>query len=86
MGAPANISRELEGKAFVLTGKLSSMSRDEAGDLIRGQGGTVSGGVSKKTDYVVAGEEPGSKLKKAIELGVKVIGEDELLGMLGRGR
>src|SRR5262245_13842380 len=77
-------SRQLEGKTFVLTGKLTSMSRDEAGDLVRGLGGTVSGSVSKKTDYVVVGEDAGSKLKKATELGVKTLDESEFLTMVGR--
>jgi DNA ligase (NAD+) len=79
-------SKELEGKTFVLTGKLASMTRDDAGDLIRAQGGTVSGSVSKKTHYVVAGEDAGSKLQKATELRVKVIDEDALLKLLGRKR
>ena len=77
-------SRELEGKTFVLTGKLTAMSRDEAGDLVREMGGTVSGSVSKKTDYVVVGEDAGSKLKKATELGVKTLDEDEFLKIVGR--
>jgi DNA ligase (NAD+) len=76
--------RELEGKTFVLTGKLTAMSRDEAGDLVREMGGTVSGSVSKKTDYVVVGEDAGSKLKKATELGVKTLDEDEFLKIVGR--
>jgi DNA ligase (NAD+) len=75
-------SKELEGKTFVLTGKLASMSRDDAGDLIRAQGGTVSGSVSKKTDYVVVGEDAGSKLKKAVELGVKLLDEGEFLALV----
>jgi DNA ligase (NAD+) len=79
-------SREFEGKTFVLTGKLASMSRDEAGDLVRQMGGTVSGSVSKKTDYVVVGEDAGSKLKKATELGVKTLDEDQFLAMVGRKR
>jgi DNA ligase (NAD+) len=74
--------KELEGKTFVLTGKLASMSRDEAGDLIRAQGGTVSGSVSKKTDYVVVGEDAGSKHKKAVELGVKLLDEGEFLALV----
>jgi DNA ligase (NAD+) len=78
--------RELTGKTFVLTGKLASMSRDEAGDLVRHMGGTVSGSVSKKTDYVVVGEDAGSKLKKATELGVKTLDEDQFLAMVGRKR
>ena len=70
------------GKTFVLTGTLPTMSRDEASALIKAQGGKVSGSVSKKTDYVVAGEAAGSKLTKANELGVTVIDEATLLEML----
>jgi DNA ligase (NAD+) len=73
----------LEGKTIVLTGRLASLSRDEAGDLIREAGGTVSGSVSKKTDFVVAGDEAGSKLKKANDLGLKILEEDEFLKLLG---
>lgn len=65
------------GKTFVLTGTLPTLSRDEAKDMIRAAGGDVSGSVSAKTDYVVAGESAGSKLDKARELGVKIISEDE---------
>ena len=70
------------GKTFVLTGTLPTMSRDEAAALIKAQGGKVSGSVSKKTDFVVAGEAAGSKLTKANELGVTVIDEATLLEML----
>ncbi len=72
----------LAGKTFVLTGTLPTMSRDEASALIKAQGGKVTGSVSKKTDYVVAGEAAGSKLTKANELGVTVIDEAALLDML----
>ncbi len=72
----------LAGYTFVLTGTLPTMSRDEASQLIKSAGGKVSGSVSKKTSYVVAGEAAGSKLIKAEALGVKVISEEELLGML----
>ncbi|HVA38101.1 MAG TPA: NAD-dependent DNA ligase LigA [Candidatus Dormibacteraeota bacterium] len=71
------------GKTFVLTGTLPNLTREEAGAKIVAAGGKVSGSVSKKTDYVVAGEEAGSKLTKARELGVAVIGEDDLLKLLG---
>ncbi len=71
------------GKTFVLTGTLPSLGRDEARDLIEKAGGKVSGSVSKKTDYVVAGEEAGSKLTKAQELGVPVIDEATLRALLG---
>ena len=71
------------GKTFVLTGTLPTLSRDEAKDKILAAGGKVSGSVSKKTDYVVAGEAAGSKLDKARELQVAVITEAELLTMLG---
>lgn len=72
------------GKTFVLTGTLPTMKRDAAGELIKAAGGKVSGSVSKKTDFVVAGEEAGSKLDKARELGVTVLDEAGLLALLGR--
>jgi DNA ligase (NAD+) len=72
----------LSGKTFVLTGTLSGFTREEAGELIRQAGGSVSSAVSGETDYLVAGEKAGSKLKKAEQLGVAVIGEDELKKML----
>jgi len=70
------------GKTFVLTGTLPTMSRDEASAKIQSLGGHVSGSVSKKTDYVLAGTEAGSKLEKAKELGLKVIDESEFKKML----
>ncbi len=72
----------LSGLTFVLTGTLPTMSRDDASSLIKQAGGKVSGSVSKKTSYVVAGDAAGSKLTKARELGVNVITEEELLEML----
>ncbi|MGZ4731144.1 MAG: NAD-dependent DNA ligase LigA, partial [Terriglobales bacterium] len=74
---------KLAGKTFVLTGTLTHFTRDEAKKMIEDAGGRVSGSVSKKTDFVVAGDEAGSKLDKAKELGVKVIGEKEMQGLLG---
>lgn len=74
----------LGGKTFVLTGTLPTMTRDEASALIKEHGGKVSGSVSKKTSYVVAGEDAGSKLQKARDLGVTVIDETALLKMLGK--
>ena len=68
--------------SFVLTGTLPTMTRDEASELIKKNGGKVSSSVSKKTSYVVAGEEAGSKLMKAQALGVKIIDEDALKSML----
>jgi DNA ligase (NAD+) len=73
----------LAGKTFVLTGTLSRHSREDARKMIEDAGGRVSGSVSKKTDYVVAGTDAGSKLDKAKELGVAVIGEKEMEGLLG---
>ncbi len=70
------------GKTFVLTGTLPSLSRSEATKLIEGQGGKVSGSVSKKTDYVLAGSEAGSKLEKAEALGVEIISESQFMEML----
>jgi len=71
------------GKSFVLTGTLPTLKRSEAGAKIKAAGGKVSGSVSKKTDYVVAGDEAGSKLAKAQQLGVTVLDEAALLAMLG---
>ena len=65
----------LEGRTLVLTGTLPDMTRDEAAALIKAAGGKVTNSVSKKTDYVVAGESPGTKLAKAEQLGVEVLDE-----------
>ena len=78
-------SYAFSGKTFVLTGVLETMSRDEAKERIRSLGGSMSGSVSSKTDYVVAGEEPGSKYEKAKKLGVTIIGEKEFLKMMKKG-
>jgi len=71
------------GKTFVLTGTLPHYTREQATEIIEKNGGKVSGSVSKKTDYVLAGIDPGSKLEKARELGVKVIDEEEFKGLAG---
>jgi DNA ligase (NAD+) len=73
---------KFSGKTFVLTGTLSSMSRDEAKAKIKSLGGSVSGSVSSKTDYVLAGEKPGEKIKEAERLGVKVISEKAFLELI----
>jgi DNA ligase (NAD+) len=77
---------ELAGLTFVLTGTLPTLTREEAKERIEGAGGKVSGSVSKKTSYVVAGEDAGSKLDKAQQLGVPVVDEAGLLELLGTTR
>ena len=72
-----------EGKTFVLTGTLETLTRKEAEDIIEKFGGKTSSSVSKKTDYVIAGEEAGSKLTKAQSLGVTIISENEFKQMIG---
>jgi DNA ligase (NAD+) len=82
-GEPAaQVAQPLAGQTFVLTGTLPTLSRDQAKDLLEAQGAKVAGSVSKKTSYVVAGTEAGSKLDKARELGVPVLDEDALLKLL----
>jgi DNA ligase (NAD+) len=79
---PQTESHKLGGKTFVLTGELDGFTRDEAKDMIRKAGGDISASVSRKTDFVVAGNDPGSKYDKARELGVKVIGEEDFKKMI----
>jgi DNA ligase (NAD+) len=80
--APVGASAAQRDKTFVLTGTLQSLTRDEATEAIVQRGGKVSGSVSKKTDYVVAGAEAGSKLKKAEQLGVPILDEAAFLKLL----
>ncbi len=82
-GAATGGDQRFAGKQFVLTGSLPGMTRDEARILIEAGGGRVTSSVSKKTDFVLAGAEPGSKLDKAVQLGVPVIDEAEFKKMLG---
>jgi DNA ligase (NAD+) len=76
-------SQKFAGKSFVFTGGLTNRSREEAGELVKQHGGEVSGSVSKKTDYVVVGTDPGSKYEKAKELGVPTLSESEFEKLLG---
>jgi DNA ligase (NAD+) len=76
-------SQKFAGKSFVFTGGLANRSREEAGELVQQNGGKVSGSVSKKTDYVVVGSDPGSKYEKAKELGVTILTEPEFEKLLG---
>jgi DNA ligase (NAD+) len=76
-------SQKLAGKSFVFTGGLANRSREEAGEIVQQHGGKVSGSVSKKTDYVVVGTDPGSKHEKAKELGVTILTESEFEKILG---
>ncbi|OBJ08362.1 NAD-dependent DNA ligase LigA [Mycobacterium colombiense] len=80
-----SVQRTLEGLTVVVTGSLSSFSRDDAKEAILTRGGKAAGSVSKKTDYVVAGDSPGSKYDKAIELGVPVLDEDGFRRLLDEG-
>ncbi|MBW2559742.1 MAG: NAD-dependent DNA ligase LigA [Deltaproteobacteria bacterium] len=79
------VSGTLSGKTFVLTGTLVGLSRSRAKEMIESMGGTVSSSVTKRTDYVVAGSSPGSKLDKAGQLGIPVLDEDAFLEMTGQG-
>jgi len=79
---PKKVSQKLVGKTFVLTGTLSKMGREEAKDIIRRLGGSISGSISVKTDFLVAGEKGGSKLTTAGKLGVKVLNEKKFLKMV----
>jgi DNA ligase (NAD+) len=81
-GSAARAGGPVQGRTFVLTGTLPGLTRTEAAEMIQAAGGRVSASVSKKTDFVVAGEEAGSKLERARELGVPVIGESELRQLL----
>jgi len=75
-------SKKLEGKTFVFTGTMPTLDRDAAEEMVRKNGGSVSGSVSKKTSYVVAGGEAGSKLEKARSLDVAIISEKEFLDLI----
>ncbi len=75
-------SQNLKDSTFVFTGTMGKLSRDDAEQLTREHGGKASSSVSKKTDYVVAGENPGSKYEEAKKLGVKIINEEEFLKLV----
>ncbi|SEH11934.1 NAD-dependent DNA ligase LigA [Thermoleophilum album] len=79
-------AQPLSGKTFVLTGTLPHLTREQATELIESAGGRVTSSVSRRTDYVVVGDNPGSKLERARELGVPTIGEQELLELIGKER
>jgi DNA ligase (NAD+) len=79
----AKQSSKLAGKTFVFTGALSLFSREEAQELVISLGGNASSSVSKNTDFLVCGTEPGSKFEKAKKLGVKIIDENEFKKMIG---
>jgi DNA ligase (NAD+) len=83
IAAKPRAAQSLAGKTFVLTGTLQSMTRDEAKERIQSLGGKVIGSVSKKTDYVIVGADPGSKADKARELGVALLDEATFANMLG---
>jgi DNA ligase (NAD+) len=80
----AEDSKTLQGKSFVLTGTLESMARNDAKSIIENMGGLVHASVTKKTTYVVAGNEPGSKLDNAHSLGITVLNEKEFLNIIGK--
>jgi len=80
--SPIKVGQKLSGKTFVLTGSLETLTRDDAQEKIRALGGDVSSSVSKQTDFVVQGHEPGSKLTKAKKLGIKVLTEQQFLKIL----
>ncbi|MCI0481700.1 MAG: NAD-dependent DNA ligase LigA, partial [Candidatus Dadabacteria bacterium] len=78
----AAVSDKLKGQVFVFTGSLESMTRDEAERLVAGHGGRATSSVTKKTNYVVAGSDPGSKYEKAVSLGIEILSEDEFKKMI----
>jgi DNA ligase (NAD+) len=82
--APQSVyaEKKLEGKTFVFTGTLKGFSRSEAERRVESMGGKSSSSVTSKTDFVVAGESPGSKIEKAKKFGVKIINEDEFTSLL----
>ena len=79
---PSVISQQFKNKNFVFTGELESITRDEAKEKIRQLGGDISESVSKKTDFVVIGKNPGSKYNKARALGIKILDEKEFLKII----
>ena len=84
-GMPRKPEGALAGKTFVLTGTLPSMAREAARELVESAGGKVHASVSTKTDYLVAGADPGSKYDRALKLGIKILDEAGLLALTGAG-
>ena len=84
LGSEVQTNDNFTGKTFVLTGSLESFTRDEAKNRIEALGGKASSSVSKKTDYVIAGSEAGSKLTKARDLGITILSEEEFINMLSK--